>query len=215
MERKMEFIAEQLEEEESALEKMLEMERILDPGSFTQSDVKSGEISDADSDRETYTDEEEDVSLLVYTEEPMKEVQARCAGQLSREEVIRVSKDVRAKMLRRNNFNAFRLVANKESTALHEMNRVCATDFTMINRATLPLEGPLAILARCDDPKKSLKIDARTALERFKIFRTCNRAKLLAATKSVDLKLRVNYDNFYHQSIAICAASTSDHHSLC
>ncbi|GMS85856.1 hypothetical protein PENTCL1PPCAC_8031, partial [Pristionchus entomophagus] len=57
LENEMNFICEQLKEEENVLEKLKEMER-----------------------------DSEDDSLLVYTEEPVNEVQGRYSGPMSREE---------------------------------------------------------------------------------------------------------------------------------
>ncbi|GMS85881.1 hypothetical protein PENTCL1PPCAC_8056, partial [Pristionchus entomophagus] len=128
LEREMELISEQLKEEERILEKLREMEKILDPDSLFESDEESGEESVKMSDKE--------ISL---TNSDNEEGDDSISGRsLMRNEVIRVNdliqslinQSVETRFLFCPRFfcpQAFRVVAREESTALHEMNRVCAT----------------------------------------------------------------------------------------
>ncbi|GMS85870.1 hypothetical protein PENTCL1PPCAC_8045, partial [Pristionchus entomophagus] len=100
---------------------------------------------------------------------------------------------------------AFRLVANKEWTALHEMERVCTTLASEADRSSVVLEGPLAILDRCDDPAKKLKGNLLHAFWRVgRGFKECNLPDLLIATEHINRKLRINYDDFDHPSPVDC-----------
>ncbi|GMS85867.1 hypothetical protein PENTCL1PPCAC_8042, partial [Pristionchus entomophagus] len=108
-------------------------------------------------------------SAVVETEEPQEEVEPTNAQPLSRKEIVEISREMQS-LLFSQRFEtrlifrprlfcpqAFRTVANEELSALHAMNRVCTADSTTINRGRVPLVGPRAILARCDDPSKQRK----------------------------------------------------------
>ncbi|GMS85886.1 hypothetical protein PENTCL1PPCAC_8061 [Pristionchus entomophagus] len=100
---------------------------------------------------------------------------------------------------------AFQLVANDNATALHQMVRVCGAPTRVVDCMPVSLEGPLAILDRCDDPAKKHNEEPRIALKRLERFYNCNLPKLLAATEHVTRLLRINYDEFNHPSPVDCA----------
>ncbi|GMS85889.1 hypothetical protein PENTCL1PPCAC_8064, partial [Pristionchus entomophagus] len=161
---------------------------------------------------------ESNSSPVFETEKPQEEAESKSAGSMSREEVVEISSSIQTTMLSqsaetreifRPRFfcpQAFRLVVNKTSTALHEMNRVCSAYSTMINKTINPvlLSGRLAILARCDDPTKKLKEDAQVALKRLYKFNSCNQQKLCNETYSFFLTMRCNFDEFNHPSSVAC-----------
>ncbi|GMS85878.1 hypothetical protein PENTCL1PPCAC_8053, partial [Pristionchus entomophagus] len=80
-----------------------------------------------------------------------------------------------------------------------------------INRDLVPLVGPLAILARCDDPSKKLKEDSIVALERLHKYTTCNLKKLLASHNHIFTKVR--YNEFNHTAIVVCGLCKHDIYS--
>ncbi|GMT15466.1 hypothetical protein PFISCL1PPCAC_6763, partial [Pristionchus fissidentatus] len=101
--------------------------------------------------------------------------------------------------------DAFKLSKVANSNVLDSVARICQAGERQIERPSVELIGPLALLAPCDKEEKKLPGNVEKQLTQlWRAYKKCNRPALFVATADTVRECRPDFDHFYNNAPVKC-----------